>query len=417
MVWQKLLILTVLTGITSAEASDILSILNQKIYQRDYDTVISETEALLEDDSNNVDLLILQSRALYHNGQIQHALMQYERAYALEPSDHALALDYALKLSGSGSTSRAAEVYKKLYQADNTDRSVIRPYARIIYEAGEYRSAIPMYTALVSYQPADWSAHRFLAKCYSFTGKNQKASEHFQKAYDLVPHNTNIVYDYAKHEYTLNRLDHALELLASITEPNAATMKIMLLRADSYFKQHEYTLAIPIYNKLLMKGLQSKDVYKRMGFAYFVIGAYPRSHELLNLAVEMGDGDAATFYYMAKCLEYSKQYEEAIATFEKCLEAMQPKYLSDLYESMGSIYAVMDDYPNAIDNLSIAMEMNQESHLIKYFLADAYDSYYEDKSVALEYYKKASEGSISPRIDDYIDHRITEISSKLFLKQ
>lgn len=414
---RKFLILTLLSATLSAAEGEILADLQQKLYLRDYDAVIQSTENLLRDDLSNVNLMVLQARALYYDGQIKTALSQYEKAYELAPTDHEISFDYAQKLSQSGSSFRAAEVYKSMYTRDSSDMSIVRPYARIVYDAGEFHTAITLYNAIIHQNPEDWVSHRFLAKCFAHVGEEGKSRTHFELAYEIVPDNTNLIYDYAMHEYRLNRLDHTLDLLSSLNENDSGTMKIMLLKADTYFKQQEYTLAIPIYNKLLMKGLRSEDVYKRMGFAYFIIGAYPRSHELLTLSVEMGDRDAATYYYMAKCLEYSKEYDEAIATFEKCLESIQPKYLADLHESMGSIYAVIEDYHNAIDHLSIAREMNQDSHLILYFLADAYDNYYEDKSVALEYFRLAREGSISPRIDEYIDHRIANISANLFLKQ
>lgn len=414
---QKFIAILLLTALCFASGEKPYLHLYDKMLSRDYDAVIKETGHLLDAGTSNTTILLLRARALYYEGHTFQALQVFKQAYEASPANDELAYEYASTLSRSGSTYQAAKIYREMYGRDSTDVSVIRPLAKLGYESGEYILAKEMYLELLALRKADYSAHWMLAKCCAKLGEHEAAAGHYQIAHELYPENFNIIYEHARHAYTRGNYEKALGLVKLGEEIRSDTMKLMLLKADIYFKQNEFTLAIPIYNQLLMRGLRSEDVYKRMGFAYYVIGAYPRAHELLSLAVEMGDEDAATYYYMAKCLEGSKKYEEAIATFEICLEKIQPKYLLDLHESLGSIYAVTDDYAKAIQHLSLAIEMNQESHLLMYFLADAYDNYYDDKSLALEYFKKAREGSISPRIDDYIDHRIQEINTKIFLKQ
>lgn len=412
-------ILTLILLINGIQAADleVTRDLNKKLYDREYSYVIDKTTRLLRTSTSDVDLMSLRARALYHDGQIQPALDQYKTAYQNDPANDAIAFDYASMLSLSGNTYQAAVVYRDLYQKDSTDVSVLRPMGNIAYEAGEHQIARNIYVSLIGQREKDYSAHRMLAKCYSKLGENKLAAEHYQIAHDLNPGSFTIIYEYARHEYLRNNYDGALGFINLGEKKNASSMKLMLLKADIYFKQNEFTLAIPIYNRLVARGLDSEDVYKRMAFSYYQIGAYYRAVELFEQAIELGDNDAATYYYMGKCLEATKDYEEANGAYMQSLINSQPNFLPDLHESMGNIHAALHEYPDAIHHLKKALELNPDSYFVLYFLADAYDNYYEDKSVALDYFRRARQGSISPRIDEYIDHRIAMISKALFLKE
>jgi len=400
-----------------AATTEIESILFEKLFAREYEFVIHETDKLLAMDSTDASVMALQASALYYKGSTKLALERFEKAYNLDPHSNKIAYRYATTLQDIGYTTKAREVYHHLFLKDSADISVLRPYAKITYESGEYGAAAKLYKIIISQFPQDFSSQRMLAKCLMNVGEPDLATYHFEAALRLSPNNANILYDFARHEYSLNHLDKALELIKQVEEITRSSMKFMLLEADLQFKKKEYILAIPLYNKLWLSGFKSEDVYKRMGYAYYTIAAYPRALELFQEALNLGDTDAATYYYIGKCHESQKRYNEAIESYKASIGRLQPSYLMDLYHSIGSIYSSREDFPNTIHFYKKALELNPDSSLLNYFLADAYDSYYKDKSVALEYYKKAATESITSSLDDYIALRIKEISEVLFLKQ
>ncbi|MBC8193162.1 MAG: tetratricopeptide repeat protein [Candidatus Marinimicrobia bacterium] len=415
---SRLLFVLTLSAISiHATTSEIESTLLEKLFARDYEYVILETEKLLSIDSTDASAMAFQASALFYMGQTIKALQVFEEAYNLDPQSTEIGYRYATILKEIGYTTKAREVYQRLFLKDSTDISIVRPYAKITYESGEYGAASNLYKTIISHYPQDFSSQRMLAKCFMNTGEPELASHHYEQALRLSPDNANIIYDFARHEYSQNHLDQALDLIDKADRKTRSSTKFMLLTADIHFKKKEYILAIPFYNRLWLSGFKSEDVFKRMGYAYYTIAAYPRALELFQEALAMGDTDAATYYYIGKCYESEKQYDAAIESYKESIERLQPNYLMDLYHSMGSIYSSREDFPNAIEFYKKALELNPNSLLLNYFLADAYDSYYEDKSVALEYYKRAATDSISPSIDDFIKDRIKKISEVLFLKQ
>ncbi|MCF7824838.1 MAG: tetratricopeptide repeat protein [Candidatus Marinimicrobia bacterium] len=411
-----LILITVVIGVHAA-SSEVETALLEKLFARDYEYVISETEQILSTDSLNTSAMTLQASALFYKGQTTKALKIFEKVYNLDPQSNEIGYRYATALQEIGNTTKAREIYHSLFLKDSTDISVVRPYARITYEAGEYLAASKLYKIICFQFPEDYSSQRMLAKCFANMGESELARSHFEMAHRLSPDNANIIYDFARHEYSLNHFDEALDLIVKVDGKTRCSMKFMLVEADILFKKKEYIQAIPLYNKLWLSGLKSEDVYKRMGYAYYTIAAYSRAQELFNAALEMGDSDAATYYYIGKCFEGMKEYDEAIRWYNESLGRLQPNYLMDLYHSVASLYSSKEDLPNAIQFYKKALELDPDSALLSYFLANAYDSYYEDKSVALGYYKKASTESITPTLDDYIKLRIKEISEALFLKQ
>ena len=414
----RLLFVLTLSAIgTHAAPQELERNLLGKLYARDYEYVILETDKLLAIDSSNASASVLQARALLSMGHTVKALKCFEEAYTVNPHSNEIAYQYANALREIGYTSRAQEIYHRLFVQDSTDISVLRPYAKSTYESGEYAAASKLFKMITSQFPHDFSSQRMLAKCFVNLGESELATNHFEKALGLSPDNENIIYDFARHEYSLNNFDKTLDLIVKPDRTTIGSTKFILLAADAHFKKKEYTLAIPFYNKLWLDGFRSEDVFKRMGYAYYTIAAYPRALELFQDAQAMGDTDAATYYYIGKCYESEKEYDKAVESYRESIAHIQPNFLMDLYHSLGSIYSSMEDFPNAIEFYNKALELDPDSVLLCYFLANAYDSYYKDKSLALKYYKKAATESITPNLDDFIEDRIEKISEVLFLKQ
>ena len=140
-----------------------------------------------------------------------------------------------------------------------------------------------------------------------------------------------------------------------------------------------------------------------------------KAKEIFTRSLQLDSQDPVIYYYLAMSFKQLKQDRQAINFFQIALDLSQPDYLDNLYINLSESLHNERDFVAAIHCLRKAGEFTQSRAIIHYNLANIYYDYYEDKSVALAYYKKAAEDDLSPEVDEFIQYRIKELTEAIFL--
>lgn len=191
---------------------------------------------------------------------------------------------------------------------------------------------------------------------------------------------------------------------------------------DVYYTMGQYGKAKTAYEEYLKMGTPTEQDYTRYAMLLYLNKDYaksldiakkglavaPDNHVLKRLVMyddlelksyENGLADAAAFFsnpqspdfvyldyvYFARLLAATKQYDEAIAQFNKAL-SLDKEHHSDIYKQIAEIYENKQDYPNAIaayrDYFDAAGDSPDVSDLFLYGRLNYYaaaDSAYKDK--------------------------------------
>jgi cytochrome c-type biogenesis protein CcmH/NrfG len=117
--------------------------------------LIAEQEAVVAENPNDVDQIVLLANLLGNTGQIQQAIPWYEKALSLTPEDHGIRLDFARSLAGADLQTDAEAQFIRVLEND----------------------------------PDNQTAHYYLAELYMAWAppERDEATEHYERAVALDP--------------------------------------------------------------------------------------------------------------------------------------------------------------------------------------------------------------------------------------
>jgi len=188
-------------------------------------------------------------------------------------------------------------------------------------------------------------------------------------------------------------------------------------KAMALFKEGKYKESIDAFSSVLETEPDNADVYNNMGVAYTCVGDSEHAEKCLVRAIELDpelaqayinlsdlyykNGDLASAvgtlqrgsyelednlaiaHLLARVYIEDQRWDDAIVELERVLDGEPENY--DAYYDLGHVYFELGDYESAIDNFEnvLSYEQNQNSELLYYALAQAYEANNEiDKAIS-----------------------------------
>ncbi len=222
---------------------------------------------------------------------------------------------------------------------------------------------------------------------------------------------------------SVNKENHALELLSVVEILEPSNHEIFLTKGAIYSQMHNYEKAIEEYNKAVVESDEPDYVYCNIAFEYENMGNFDKTLEYLSKALELNPDNDLAMYEAAYCFDllslnqesidffsklidrhpYSVEawfnlglsyinaelYEKALESFEFSL-AIEPEHSSSLFHS-GYAYSLAGKYKEAIGIYHSLLDKDGEDadSMIHYYIGECYEKM-EDFQSARKYYKKAS---------------------------
>jgi tetratricopeptide (TPR) repeat protein len=125
--------------------------------------------------------------------------------------------------------------------------------------------------------------------------------------------------------------------------------------------------------------------------------------------------DPITALYLGLCHKELKNYKLAVAYLKETLNRIIPDYVDEIYSNLGFSFSELSDYPESIKAFKNSLKYNPEKFNLIFYLANIYDRYYEDKSVAALYYQKFLDVNIDSdeKLIEYSKNRIEVLCKEL----
>jgi tetratricopeptide (TPR) repeat protein len=222
---------------------------------------------------------------------------------------------------------------------------------------------------------------------------------------------------------SVNKENHALELLSVVETLEPTNHEIFLTKGAIYSQLHNYEKAIEEYNKAVGESDEPDYVYCNIAFEYENMGNFDKTIEYLSKALELNPDNDLAMYEAAYCFDllslndesidffsklidrhpYSVEawfnlglsyinaelYEKAIESFDFAL-AIEPEHNSSLFHS-GYAYSLLGNHKEAINIYHSLLDKDGDDtdSMIHYYIGECYEKL-DDFQNARKYYKKAS---------------------------
>ena len=354
-------------------------------YSGQYDSVIVRLTALKLEDPQNIEINNLLGDAYQKLQRWHEAIECYERIYRLQPDLKSNIMDYSIVLQKVGYSERAQELLSEALSNDSTDTNLMRMLASLYYEELNFSRASQYYDKLLSIDPGNANDHMMAARCAIKLKQPDRATLHYSRAFASDSLSLKIIYEYGKHLQSNDRSAEALRLIEQSTPDVQRNQKFILLLANIQFSLKDYKKAASYLERAIEFQPDNIEIIKKLGFCYYADKQFDKAYHQF-LLLEPYEDDPATYYYLGLCAQELELKKAAIAYLEKSLSLVGPNYLPHLYLVLGQCHHDLKEYPEAIKSFKEALDVTRDDGMIYYSLADTYNEFYADKSVAVEYH-------------------------------
>lgn len=332
-----------------------------------------------------------------------------------------------------GNDKAAIGIYNEVIEKDSSNTITRIELAKLYTDMQNYDSAIKIYDYLVIQDSSNAYYLRELGYSLYKLGSNREAEQYFRMALAVNKYDPKTALWLAKIFYDNEKYEESLNLINESLNYNPVYLPLNKLKAEVLYKSQSYNSAAEQYQNLIMLGDSTSAVFQKLGLCLYssvatqdslaenekvgkikeAIEAFERSNILDNFT------NPLTLTYLGFCFKTLERYKTAIVYLEKALDSMTPDYIDRVYSNLGASYERTDNYADAIKAFSKSLEYSNENPSTIFRLAAVYDRFYEDKSVALAYYKKYLKKAdyLNDETTKYSESRIEELKEYLHFRR
>ncbi len=362
--------------------------------------------------------------------------------YAQTPHEAQIQADSLLR---AGNYSQAITYYKK---APVTAKTVVS-LARALQVNGNVKAAVKAYEKALAMDSLPIPSRHELAKLYTQTFQIEKAREHlkeltqldplnpvytyrlgllaqkqkdsrypdyFKKAFAIDPAHVPSIKQLAKY-YLLNKpRDSARYFINLGLTFNEADMLLLNLKAQYYYYEENYEMAVKAFSKLRDYGEDEAYVYEKLAYSYWNMNKPEKALENFRVLIARNN-KPAWHYEMAEIFEELEQRDSAIARAKTALKLKKVSNINE-YLLLARLYQYKRDYKNAIKYYQYAVTENPEYYFGYYQIAFLADQYYADATSKLYHYQNfqkkvpADMGMYS----EFVEKRISELKAEIHMQ-
>ena len=414
---MKKLILFFLLIISSSVVGQGTNKIQNFFYLFQYDSAIVEINKALIADSTSAELHHQLGLTYFLQNDDRKALPCFEKCRQLSPDDIAN-LNYLSKTySNLGQTTRAIHTLRYAARVDSTRKDIWNELGKILYREDYYREADSVYRILTTLQPDNANNLLMRARCATKQDSIEQANYHYARSYKIDSCHVKILFEYARNLFQMDSLQQAQTKINQAIRIESRNWQLYRLKGDIYFEQKQYHSAILAYLDAISRGDKSIAAYKKLGFSYYMIKNYSKCIHTFQIVLDSKDDDPVIYYYMGICFQEINDLGLAVHHLKKAIECLKPDFLDDIHSTLASCYYRAGHFQKSIQHYRQALELTDKKEEIYYQMANVYDDYYADKSVALKYYRLALKNEITPEITSFIQNRMDTIKKQQFLKK
>ncbi len=412
----KYLLVIILLGISlfsfSQNKIDLL------ILNKNYNEALLQIETQLN--TNPSAQLYFKKGLIYNRLQkYQEALNSYSEALQLEPDNPDILGEMADGLSILGNNFDAVNFYKKALELEPANLTLSGKLGRVLINQKKLKEAYKVFSDIYVQDSTNVYWNKQLAYCAFRVGKRKEAVHLYEMVLEVNPRDYG-TYSNLIHTYNWKKEGNKIMVLIGkgLNEfPNDA--ELILERANYFFRSKRYGPAMVSFAKYLeIENAPSYEFLMNYGISTYFAGFEEDALETFNKLFMINPNDPLVMYYKSLCFKKLKNFEESKKMMQWAIDASTPDYVSEMYHHLGQIYGQQRKFPESIEALQKANELNPRKFEILFEIATTYEEFNSNKTLALNYYRLyLTDANESAKNVNYALERITRIKEDMFFEE
>ncbi len=351
--------------------------------------------------------------AEFLKGNLLKSILLAEECLAMDSTEIQCIQIIANASNRLGDQAKAKEYYHKLEKIDSSDINAYIQLASIYEQQLRIPRAIKYYSILNRLLPENPIYFRKNAKLYKSVNDNKEAFHLYAKANKLNPRDVLALKGLAELCVANNQMDLADSLIRVGLDIDTENISMYYILARSKYKQKQYDSVT-----LILEGLRSQvdlDSYynKLLGFSYLQIDSIDLAIRKLRLALVTEEQSEKLHFYLATAYEKKGEISGALEHYKKAVEYGRSPDLDMYHRNTARIANKEKKYQLAIAHYKDAYKYGKDP-IVLYYLAAICDTYYKDKSIAINYYNKyIKSGHSHEEYRDYAKNRSRYLKEQL----
>lgn len=304
--------------------------------------------------------------------------------------------------------------------ATSTDSNNIQNwviYTNAALKRGNYSQSLNGAKTLVKLQPEIAYYHKLLASCYLSNGEASQAMLAYQKALNLNPEDEDTGLALCNLYYKLELYQQAENLALQFIAKDSLHHGFLAMLPKVYYQQKEYRDAKNASLKLFGlkdSSIQVLKIYTSSQLKTKEFEAALSSIRYLESINEMSD---ALYFQKGYTFENIGQLDSAEFYYSIAIDQSMSPNAGQYHLQYALTLDQQSNFKEAIPQYKKAYEI-MRNETILYYLARAYDNYYKDKSIAMNYYERYLEESdtIATPSKVYASERISQIKTVIHMQ-
>ncbi len=323
----------------------------------------------------------------YQNGNYQQAISQAEQCIAEDSTNIACIEIIANASNKLGDQAKAKEYYHKLEKIDSSNTNAFIQLATIYEQQQRVPRAIKYYSLLNKMLPDNPVYYRKNAKLHKAINDNKKAFQLYAKANKLNSRDILTLKGLAELCVANNQMILADSLIQCGLDIDAENISMYYILARSKYKQRQYDSVTVILEGL--RGQIDLNSYynKLLGYSYLQIDSIDLAIQKLRLALVDEEESEKLHFYLASAYEKKEDIDGALEHYERAVKFARSPDLDMYHRNTARLANKEKKYKKAIAHYRDAYKYGEDPAIL-YYLATICDTYYKDKSIAINYYKR-----------------------------
>jgi tetratricopeptide (TPR) repeat protein len=302
--------------IISLLASDVCAQQNEQ--NLNPQQVLGHIEAGIKHQPHNPRLLAAKGAALEALHRDQEALQSFKRSLAVSPKFLA-ALEGAAEVSYRIHSSETMGYLSRILEQDPQNATAHAMAGELAFESGHCGDADRHFSAAEKESSESVTALLHWGECLLKNGNAAKASERFQSASAMVPHDKRILYELALAFFMDQRYDQALEALKAIPE-DARTINVA---GNIYAAQGKLSEAIASFRRATELAPKEEQNYVDLASLCLEHQSFDVARDVVNVGIANIPDSAALFTLRGAIAAQTSDVEQSAIDFEQA-RRLQP---------------------------------------------------------------------------------------------
>ena len=368
-----------------------------------YEQSIAIFKILREKEQGSADLSYYIGLNYQSLSNFSKAVSSFEEALRLDPENLNIMILLGNNYFSAGQLNNADSLLTKAFLLDSADSQILQSLGKIYKQENKWHKAVEIYARLIEQDSSNSFYYEQLGNCNLNLKEIDDAIINYQIAHRLNPLNQNTVITLSQLYINKENYLSATRIIDDGLKVYPSSSIIWTKKGEVDLKMSNYTDAITDCKKSINLGDSSEINFRTIGAGYYWIEKYDSAIAFLNNAVKIMEKDPSAYFYLGMCYKALKEYGKAIENFSIAVDLQRNDFLAESLIQIGATYYDRKNYHEALKYYHDALRENPDKNEIIFYIAAVYDHYYKDKTVAINYYKKflsdTGEGTDNKLID------------------